>query len=74
MRHGTIAKLARITGKPYSTVYFWITARRTIRDVATARTLAELTGSGTDQETLAWMSGDVKKIGKMFRKWEGDKS
>jgi AcrR family transcriptional regulator len=64
-----IAQLAREAGLPYRTVFAYFKGERRPQDVADAQRLANVTGRGTDSETLAWLSKDPALIAPMVEAW-----
>jgi hypothetical protein len=69
MNGKNIAVLARMSKIPYRTVHSYVSGEKRPK-LETARILAQITGRGTDEETLAWMSKDSQKIEGLVRNWQ----
>jgi len=64
-----IAELSRRSHMPYRTAYSYVRGEKRPKP-ETARILAMITGSGTDEETLIWMSKDQQKIETLMQNWK----
>jgi len=53
---------------PYRTTYSYVRGEKRPKP-ETARILARITGNGTDEETLIWMSKDQQQINNMMHNW-----
>ena len=69
MNGKSISGLARMTKIPYRTIYSYVCGEKRPKP-ETARILAQITGNGTDEETLIWMSKDTEKIQNLMQNWK----
>jgi len=58
MNTRNIAELSRRSHTPYRTTYSYVRGEK-LPKPETARILARITGGGTDEETLIWLSKDM---------------
>ena len=69
MNTKNIAELSRRTHMPYRTAYSYVRGEKRPKP-ETARILARITGSGTDEETLIWLSKDRQQIENLMQNWQ----